>query len=156
MKYFLLLSLFFIQGGNTITVKKAWMRPAPKTFNTAFYCTVINNGDNPDTLYKAASDISDNVDIHETYKKGDMMGMRPVQNLVIAPHDSLVFKPGGYHIMVMNLKEDAEINKKENISLFFKVSGEIKIEALKIIDVEKATSTLYPLARTTAKPENIS
>ena len=129
MKYFLLLALFFIQGGNTITVKKAWMRPAPETFNTACYCTVINNGNDPDTLYKAASDISDDVDIHETYKKDDMMGMRPVKALVIAPHDSLIFKPGGYHIMMMNLKKNIEINNKENISIFFKIAGEIKIEA---------------------------
>ncbi len=129
MKYILLLTFLLLQGGNNIIVKNAWMRPAPETFNTAFYCTVINNGSLPDTLYKASSDISGDVEIHETYKKGDMMGMRPVKDLVIAPHDSIVFKPGSYHIMLMNLKRSAEKNQKEYVSLFLRVAGEIKIPA---------------------------
>ncbi len=128
MKYFLILVLVLFQGGNTIIIKNAWMRPAPEKFNTAFYFTVINDSNKPDTLYKAASDISDNVQIHETYKKDGMMGMRHVNQLIVAPHDSLVFKPGGYHIMLMNLKEAAEISQIKKISLFFKVAGEISVE----------------------------
>ena len=57
------------------------------------------------------------------------MGMRPVKNLVIAPHDSIVFKPGSYHIMLMNIKHNAEKNKKEYVSLFLKGAGEIKIQS---------------------------
>lgn len=128
MKYLLLLAIIFLQGGNSIVIKDAWMRPAPETFNTAFYCTILNNGNYADTLYKASSDISDEVEIHETYKKGEMIGMRPVENLVVAPHDSIIFKPGGYHIMLMNLKRNAEIKHKNNILLFFKVAGKVKVE----------------------------
>jgi hypothetical protein len=105
------------------------MRPAPETFNSALYFTVINNGDKADTLYKAESEVSDDVQIHETYKKGDMAGMRPVENLVIAPHDSVVFKPGGYHIMLMKLNENAVVNNIKTVSLFFKRAGQIKIQA---------------------------
>lgn len=130
MKYILLMTFIFLQGGHNIKVKNAWMRPAPESFNTAFYCTVINKGEKPDTLYKASSEISNDVEIHETYKKGDMMGMRPVKNLVIAPNDSIIFKPGSYHIMLMNIKHSAEKNKKEDVSLFFKGAGEIKIQSV--------------------------
>ncbi len=129
MKYFILLILFLFQGNTKITVKEPWMRPAPKSFNTAFYCTVINNSSEADTLYKASSNISDEVQIHETYKKGDMMGMRPVKDLIIAPQDSLVFKPGGYHIMLMNLNQDVVLNQRKEISLFFRTSGEVKVQA---------------------------
>ena len=129
MKYFLLLAFIFLQGGNGITVKNSWMRPAPVSFNTAFYFTVVNSGDQPDTLYKASSDISDDVQIHETYKKDDMMGMRPVKNLVIAPHDSVMFRPGGYHVMIMNLKQDVSAGQTKNVTLFFKSAGEVKVEA---------------------------
>lgn len=128
MKYLLLLALFFLQGGDKIIIKNAWMRPAAETFNTAFYCTVINNGSTADTLFKVTADISDDVEIHETYKKGELIGMRPVKDLVVAPHDTLLFKPGGYHIMLMNLKHKAESNTKENVSLFFKVAGKIKVD----------------------------
>lgn len=129
MKYLFLLFLIFYQGGNNIEVKSAWIRPAPATFNTAFYCTIVNNNDTADTLYKAASGISDDVQIHETYMKNDMVGMRPVKFLVIAPHDSLIFKPGSYHIMMMNLKESAAENTIKEISLYFKRAGELKVKA---------------------------
>ena len=129
MKFFFLFIFILFQGGGKIVIKNAWVRPAPKTFNTAFYFTVLNNSNEPDTLYKAASDISNDVEIHETYQKADMMGMRSVKNLVVAPHDSLLFKPGGYHIMIMNLKKNLEINYSENITLYFKTAGEIKVKA---------------------------
>lgn len=129
MKYFFLFALIFFQAGDKIVIKNSWMRPAPSTFNTAFYCTVINNSSEPDTLYNAASDISDKVELHETYKKGDMTGMRRVDSLIIAPRDSLIFKPGSYHIMVMNLKENAEPNQVKEMTLFFKQAGKITVKA---------------------------
>jgi periplasmic copper chaperone A len=129
MKFLLLFALILLQGGDKITVKNIWIRPAPETFNTAIYCTIVNNGNKPDTLYKVTSPISDEVQIHETYKKDDMMGMREVKNLVVLPHDSLVFKPGGYHIMVINLKENVVVNNFKEATLFFKQAGEIKINA---------------------------
>ena len=129
MKYLLLLYVLCFQSGDEITIHNAWMRPAPETFNSAFYCTIINSGNTADTLYKAASDISNDVEMHETYMKNDMMGMRPVKNLVIAPHDSLLFKPGGYHIMIINLKENASVNSSKEISLYFKRAGIIKVKA---------------------------
>jgi copper(I)-binding protein len=129
MTYLFLFYFIFYQGGNNIEVKSGWLRPAPATFNTAFYCTIINNGNTADTLYKAASGISDDVQIHETYMKNDMVGMRPVKFIVIAPYDSLIFKPGGYHIMMMNLKESVVENATKEISLFFNRSGEVKVKA---------------------------
>ena len=129
MRYFFLFIFILLQGGDKIVIKNAWVRPAPKSFNTAFYFTVFNYSGEPDTLYKASSNVSDDVEIHETYKKGDMMGMRPVRDLVIAPHDSLLFKPGGYHVMIMNLKQNLKVNNSEIITLFFKNAGEIRVKA---------------------------
>ncbi len=129
MKYLLLIALFFLQGGEKIKVTDSWMRPAPESFNTAFYFTVINNGDQPDTLYKASSEISDDVEIHETYSRGDMMGMRPVKNLVIAPHDTLMFKPGSYHVMVMNLKRGLSSGQSQEIALYFRSAGKVSVKA---------------------------
>jgi copper(I)-binding protein len=129
MKYLVLITLILFQGGNNPVIKNPWLRPAPEAFNTAFYCTIMNNSDNPDTLYKAVSDISDNLQIHETYKRGDMTGMRQVNEIAIAPHDSLVLKPGSFHIMVMNLKENAQADQMKQITLFFRQSGKMIVKA---------------------------
>lgn len=129
MKYLLLFYFIFFQGENEITIHNPWMRPAHESFNSAFYCTILNNSSEADTLYKVSSEISDDVEIHETFMKDDMMGMRPVKNLVIPAKDSLLFKPGGYHIMLMNLKDNAIVNNSKEMILFFKRAGEIKVKA---------------------------
>lgn len=130
MNYLFLFYLIFFQGTGDITIRNAWIRPAPESFNTAMYCTVINNSIHADTLYKVSSNISDDIEMHETYIKDDLVGMRPVKNFIIAPHDSVVFKPGSYHIMIMNLKEKATENSTKEIYLFFKNSGKVNIKAL--------------------------
>jgi copper(I)-binding protein len=47
MKYFLIFALIFFQGGEKIAIKNPWIRPAPEKFNTAFYCTIKNNSNEP-------------------------------------------------------------------------------------------------------------
>lgn len=130
MNYLFLFYLIIFQGKSDIVVHNAWIRPAPESFNTALYCTVINNSAETDTLYKITSEISNDIEMHETYMKDNLIGMRPVKNFVIASHDSVVFKPGSYHIMIMNIKENATENSTKEIKLFFKKSGEVQIKAI--------------------------
>ncbi len=112
-----------------IIVHNAWIRPAPESFNTAFYCTIVNKNNLADTLYKVSSNISDDIQLHETYMKDDLIGMRPVANLIIPSNDSTMLKPGSYHIMIMNLKGKADENSTVNLTLFFRKSGKIEVKA---------------------------
>ncbi len=129
MNYLFLIYLFFFQDMGGIIVHNAWIRPAAVSFNTAFYCTIVNKNNQADTLYKVSSNISDDIQLHETYMKDDLIGMRPVANLVIPSNDSTMLKPGSYHIMIMNLKEKADENSTVNLTLFFRKSGKIEVKA---------------------------
>lgn len=129
MNYLFLLYLIIFQGMGGILVQKAWVRPAAQSFNTALYCTIINNGEQADTLYKISSNISEDIQMHETYMKGDLIGMRPVYNFVIAPHDSVVLKPGGYHVMIMNVKENVSEKSVQELTFFFKKTGKVQVKA---------------------------
>lgn len=129
MNYLFLIYLFFFQDAGSIIVHNAWIRPAAESFNTAFYCTIVNKGDQADTLYRITSNISDDIQLHETYMKDDLIGMRPVTNIVIPPHDSTQLKPGSFHIMIMNLKEKADENDLKKLILFFRKSGKIEVKA---------------------------
>jgi len=127
----LLAILFFLSPPeNNIKVKDAWVRPSLENMTTALYFTIENNGSVQDTLYKVDSNISDKVEIHETYSEGDMMGMRKVDFIIIEGKSSFEFKPGGYHIMVMKLKKDIHDGDEENFILHFKQAGEIKFTAV--------------------------
>jgi copper(I)-binding protein len=129
MKIFFALITFLFISGNNLKIHDAWMRPGAEKMGTALYFTIDNTSNEPDTLYKATSNISDNVQIHETYREGELNGMREVKQLVIEPNSTIEFKPGSYHIMVMKLKKDINVNDEEKFILFFKQAGEIEVTA---------------------------
>ncbi len=127
--------LFFVtlmfgqQETTDLIVKEPWIRPGAKDMATAFYFNVVNNSDKADTLYKAEFELAGKVEIHETYKKDDMMGMREVEYIVIPAKSEFNFKPGAHHIMLMKLKQDLLFGDENEITLYFKNSGEHKLKA---------------------------
>jgi copper(I)-binding protein len=129
MQTLLLLLLTLFPPQDNIKIKDAWIRPSSEKMATALYFTIENTGEMADTLYKVVSNISDKVELHETYSQGDMMGMRKVDFIVIAGKSSFELKPGAHHIMVMKLKKDIKDGDVENFTLYFKQAGEIKIIA---------------------------
>ena len=117
----------FSQQATELQVSNQWVRPGAKGMGTALYFVVENQSDVPDTLYEVTSDISSMIQLHETYTKDEMMGMREVGEMVIEPESSLELKPGGYHIMVMKLKRDIKAGEKAEFVLHFKNAGDILI-----------------------------
>ena len=127
--FFFFLFLFSLQG-DSLEVKDAWIRPAGAGMNSALYCKIVNESDKADTLYKVTFEDADMVMMHESYKKGDMMGMRMVDYIVIKPHSTFELKPGGFHIMLMMLKKDLKENDKKEFELYFKSGIKIKEKAV--------------------------
>jgi periplasmic copper chaperone A len=119
----------FSQQPTEVKVSDQWMRPGAKGMGTALYFVVENQSDVTDTLYKVTSDVSNMIQLHETFTKDEMMGMREVGKYVIEPGSSVELKPGGYHIMVMKLKKDIKSGDKAEFVLHFKIAGEVKITA---------------------------
>ena len=129
MQTLLILFLILFPPQDNIKIKDAWIRPSSEKMATALYFTIENDGETADTLFKVDSDISDRVELHETYSEGEMTGMRKVDFIVVAGKNSFELKPGAHHIMVMKLKKDIKAGDKEIFTLHFKKAGEIKISA---------------------------
>ena len=98
--------------------------------NTALYFDIENSTNQTDTLFSVKSDIAEMVQIHETYEKDGMKGMREVKIVAVKPHSKVEFKPGGLHVMVMNVKNDYKENSSAEFELYFKKKGKIKITAI--------------------------
>jgi copper(I)-binding protein len=124
-----LIALLIVEPDSEIIIKDQWLRPSAKKMATALYFTIENNCDEPDTLYSVESDISDKIEIHETYSSGDLMGMREIGEIIIEAEDEVILEPGGMHIMVMKLKRDINIGDKIDFILYFRNDGEITITA---------------------------
>jgi copper(I)-binding protein len=127
----LFFTLLFLSAGNKIEVKNAWLRPADAGMNSALYLKIINNSNKADTLYKVVFKDASMAMMHETYKKGDLTGMKMVKEIAINPNSTFQFKPGYYHIMLIKLKKDLKPKEKENFELYFK-SGE-KIKGIAVV-----------------------
>jgi periplasmic copper chaperone A len=123
--------LFLLSApGDSIQVKDAWIRPADTGMNSALYFKMVNESDKADTLYKVTLEDAGMVMIHESYKKGDMMAMRMVNDIVIKPHSTFELKPGGFHIMLMMLKKDLKKDDEKEFELYFKSGKKIKEKAV--------------------------
>jgi len=130
MLYLLLSFLFLISNpSEKIKVKEPWMRVSAKGQSSALYMKIENNTEIADTLYKVEGQVSEKVEIHETFKKDDMMGMREVEFIVINPKSTFELKPRSHHIMLIKLKHDLKKGEQYDFTLHFKKAGAVKIKA---------------------------
>jgi periplasmic copper chaperone A len=112
-----------------IKIENAWMRNASRGTNSALYFDINNTSSKDDELIDVSSDIAKVVQIHETYKQGENMGMRKVDSIIVKGKSIFHLSPAGFHVMVIRLKEDIKAGDKKEFVLTFRHSGKIKIKA---------------------------
>ena len=86
-----------------VSVGDAWVREAPPGMTMmAGYMELRNNSSRPQALVAASSSGFEGVMIHRTVVKDGMAGMVHASRVELAPHASLIFAPGGFHLMLVN------------------------------------------------------
>lgn len=109
-----------------IEVKDAWVREVPpNSRSSAAYMVIENQGNEPDKLIGAKSDISKVAEIHETVGGK----MRRVKYIEIPAGKKVELKPGGYHIMLIDLKKPTKEGQQVELVLQFEKSGQVKVNA---------------------------
>jgi copper(I)-binding protein len=87
---------------------------------SAAYMTIENPGNNAVRLIGAATPAAGVVEVHEVTMENDVMRMRPMENgLDIPAGGSVELKPGGYHIMLMQLTRDFVPGEAISLTLTF-------------------------------------
>jgi copper(I)-binding protein len=93
------------------------------------FLSVTNTGTTPDRLVSARSPASGLVQIHEMKMEGDVMRMREVEKgLEIPAGATVTLAPGGFHLMMMGLKEPLTQGSKVPLTLVFEKAGKIDVE----------------------------
>lgn len=101
------------------------------------FMTIANKGEEADRLVSiAATDVSDDVQLHEMAMENDVMTMRQLPAGVDLPAGATVeLKPGGLHVMFMKIKHPLKEGEAFKATLTFEKAGtidvEFKIEAAK-------------------------
>jgi copper(I)-binding protein len=114
----------------SLHLAQPWSRATPKGASAgAAYLTVTNNGAAPDRLSCAGSEAAAQCQIHTMSMENGVMKMRPVEGgLEIKPGETVTLKPGGNHLMLMNLKHPLEAGKAVEATLQFEKAGPVKVE----------------------------
>jgi copper(I)-binding protein len=100
--------------------------------NTGAFMTLQNTSDTEDRLVKAAVDssVARVVEIHETtVDENDVMQMRPVDGVTIPAGGSVELKPGGFHIMLMDVQGDLVEGQTVSLLLTFESGLELTVDA---------------------------
>jgi copper(I)-binding protein len=114
----------------SIHISTPWARGTPKGAATgAAYMTVTNKGTASDRLNCVSDDASAQCQIHSMTMENGVMIMRPVEGgLEIKPGETVTLAPGGFHIMLLNLKTQLEQGKTLKATLKFDHAGTVDVE----------------------------
>ena len=117
-----------VKAGDLV-VSQAWSRATPKGAKVGgSYLTIENKGSAPDKLIGASADVAGSVQVHEMSMTDGMMKMRQLENgLTIEPGTSVKLAPGGYHLMMMDLKNPLKQGDKLPITLEFEKAGKVQV-----------------------------
>jgi periplasmic copper chaperone A len=95
----------------------------------AAYLSIENNGKAADKLIAVSTPIAKSAEIHTMSMEGNVMKMREVQDIEVAPGAKIAMKPGdGYHIMLMGLKKALKKDDKFPLTLTFEKAGKVNVE----------------------------
>ncbi len=104
------------QRSAEVEVKSAWARPtvAGQMGTGAFMQLRSKDGAR---VVGASSEIAGVVEIHEMAMDGSVMRMRPIRVLDLPPGSNVELKPGGHHMMLMDLKRPLATGEKIKVEL---------------------------------------
>lgn len=112
-----------------ITVEAPWARATPAGAKIGGgYLTVRNDGKEADRLIGFSSPVAGRGEVHEMTMTDGVMKMREVKAIDIAPGASVELKPGGFHLMFVDLKEGLADGKRVKGQLVFEKAGPVDVE----------------------------
>ena len=127
---FLMAGIFLLSACDAATgieVSNPWMRPATKDGNGAVYFVLQNHSAASDELTGVSSEIAQAVEMHESTMEGDVMQMHQVMSVPLKDREGIEFSPGGYHVMLIGLKQDVKLGDQIQVTLHFADHEDITI-----------------------------
>jgi hypothetical protein len=117
-----------IKAGD-LSIDKPWSRATPAGAKVAAgYMTITNKGSAADRLVGGSTSAAGKVEVHEMAMKDGVMTMRPIAGgLPIDPGKTVTLAPGGYHLMLTDLKAPLKRGQKVPVTLEFEKAGKVDV-----------------------------
>jgi copper(I)-binding protein len=112
-----------------IIVTGQWARQSPMATDMgAAYLTINTNIDDELVGAMVDSSIAAMTEVHETVMgEGDSMKMQEVDKIEIVAGTPTELKPGGYHVMLINLVKPLELGTEVSVTLKFAKAGDLVV-----------------------------
>jgi copper(I)-binding protein len=126
----LLLLAFAVPAAHAqVEVENPWSRAtAPGAKVAAGYMVVRNKSSAPDRLVGASSAAARKMETHVTVRDGEVMRMREVTGYEIPAGGTLELKPGGAHLMFVDVRQPFKEGDRIPVTLRFEKAGEKTVE----------------------------
>jgi periplasmic copper chaperone A len=114
----------------SLTIEQPWSRATPAGAKVGGgYLRITNTGKESDRLIGGSFPLASKVEVHEMSMQDNVMRMKPVEGgLEIKPGASVELKPGGFHLMLMDLKEPLKEGQTFKGTLVFEKAGTVNVE----------------------------
>jgi len=111
----------------SLRIEQAWARETPPGATVgAAYLRIVNGGA-ADVLRGASTPIAKQVELHSSTVENGMMRMRPLSELAIPARQTVAFKPGTLHIMLIELARPLKAGDRARLTLMFRDAGPISV-----------------------------
>jgi periplasmic copper chaperone A len=113
-----------------ITVADPYVRLAPPGAKATGAFMVIKNASDKDLqVVKAESSVANATELHNHINDNGVMRMRQVKEIALPAKGEAVLQPGGYHVMLIDMKTPLKEGDKVAITLGFSDGGSKTVEA---------------------------
>lgn len=113
-----------------LVITAPWARATPGGARVAGgYLRITNTGKEPETLTGGTAVFAGRLELHDMAVTDGIMRMRELPSgLTIAPGETVELKPGGTHVMFMDLKQPLKEGENWKGTLTFARAGTIEVE----------------------------
>jgi copper(I)-binding protein len=129
-----------------VEVRDAWVRTTVQgqKASGAFMKLTAREGTR---LVGADSPVAGITEVHEMKMEGDVMKMRAAPDVELPAGKTVEFKPGGYHVMLMDLKTPLKKDSTVPLTLMFKDAKGVESK----VEVQLPVRSMAPGAALPAK-----
>jgi copper(I)-binding protein len=113
----------------TIEVSGQWARTSPAATTMGAAYMTLNSNTN-DQLVSASVDksVAMMTEVHEIVVVDGAMKMQQVSSIPVVAGSATELKPGGYHIMLMQLAKPLKTGESFQVTLTFATAGEVVVD----------------------------
>ena len=112
----------------TITIGHPWARATPGAVKNSAAFMEFDNKGAADKLIGVSGDVAKDIQIHSMITEAGVMKMREITSLDIPANGKAELKPGGFHVMLIGLKDGLKEGATFPLKLKFENAGEVTVQ----------------------------